>query len=314
MATEIEKLSVRSTYLSKLHSAGYQSIESIAVSSPEQLEEIEGVGPETSKKIIEEARKIACELLDFSSAKELNKKKKQRLHLTTGCSGLDEIMCGGIETQAITEIFGEFGCGKSQIAHQLAVLCQLPIEKKGLDGKCVFIDTEGTFRPDRIEQIAKANKLNVDEVLNNIFIAKAWNSGLQILLVDKAEELVKNNNVKLIIVDSLTNRFRSEYVGRGKLAERQQKLAAHLARLHKLADVYNVAVVFTNQVMSKPDVFFGDPTQPIGGHVLAHSSTHRFYLRKSKAGKKLCKVYDSPILPQGDAYYKITPEGIEDAK
>ena len=313
MATEVEQLDIRSRYLSTLQSAGYQSIESIAVSSPEELENIEGIGPETSKKIITEARKIASQLLEFESAKDLNEKKKERMYLSTGCKALDELMCGGIETQAVTEFFGEFGSGKSQITHQLAVLCQLPVEKRGFGGTCIFIDTEGTFRPDRIEQIAKANKLNSEEVLNNIYTAKAWNTGHQMLLAEKAEELVKNNNVKLIIIDSLTSRFRSEFIGRGKLSERQQKLAVHLAKLHKIADVYNVAVVFTNQVMSKPDVFFGDPTQPIGGHVLAHSSTHRFYLRKSKAGKKMCKVYDSPILPEGEAYYIITPEGIKDA-
>ncbi|MDV3104670.1 DNA repair and recombination protein RadA [Thermococcus waiotapuensis] len=205
----------------------------------------------------------------------------------------------------------------TQLAHTLAVIVQKPLEEGGLNGSVVWIDTENTFRPERIRQIAENRGLNPDEVLKNIYVARAFNSNHQMLLVEKAEEIIKekaetDRPVKLLVVDSLTSHFRSEYVGRGTLAERQQKLAKHLADLHRLANLYDIAVFVTNQVQAKPDAFFGDPTKPVGGHILAHSATLRIYLRKGKAGKRVARLIDSPHLPEGEAVFTVTEKGVED--
>ncbi|NJE01993.1 DNA repair and recombination protein RadA [Thermococcus sp. JdF3] len=205
----------------------------------------------------------------------------------------------------------------TQLAHTLAVMVQLPGEEGGLNGSVVWIDTENTFRPERIRQIAEARGLDPDETLKNIYVARAFNSNHQMLLVERAEEIIKEKAeterpVKLLVVDSLMAHFRSEYVGRGTLAERQQKLAKHLADLHRIADLYDIAVFVTNQVQAKPDAFFGDPTRPVGGHILAHSATLRIYLRKGKAGKRVARLIDSPHLPEGEAIFRITDKGAED--
>jgi len=205
----------------------------------------------------------------------------------------------------------------TQLAHTLAVLVQKPLEEGGLNGSVIWIDTENTFRPERIKQIAENRGMDPGEVLKNIYVARAFNSNHQMLLVEKAEEIIKqkaasDRPIKLLVVDSLTGHFRSEYVGRGTLAERQQKLAKHLADLHRLANLYDIAVFVTNQVQARPDAFFGDPTRPIGGHILAHSATVRVYLRKGKAGKRVARLIDSPHLPEGEAAFRITEKGIED--
>jgi DNA repair protein RadA len=207
---------------------------------------------------------------------------------------------------------GAFGSGKSQLAHQLAVTVQLPRDKGGLEGRAVFIDTEQTFRPERIQQMAEALGLDPKKILENVFVARAYNSDHQILLAEKAEEVIKKENVKVVIVDSLTSSFRSDYTGRGTLANRQQKLNRHLHHLQKLADIYNLAVYVTNQVMARPDILFGDPTVPIGGHILGHQATFRVYLRKSKAEKRIAKLIDSPSLPEGEAVFRVIVDGIRD--
>jgi DNA repair protein RadA len=243
--------------------------------------------------------------------------------LSTGCIEFNEMMGGGIDTQAITELYGEFGSGKTQVAHQLAVNVQLPREQGGLSGSVIIIDTENTFRPERIKQMVDGlseiygQEYDSEEFLKHIHVARAYNSNHQILLVDSAMELaneLKDTDmpVKLFIVDSLTAHFRAEYIGRGTLADRQQKLNKHLHGLQKCGDLYNACVVVTNQVMSKPDAFFGDPTRPIGGHIVGHTSTFRLYLRKSKGDKRIVKLVDSPNLPDGEAIISVTTPGLRD--
>ena len=200
----------------------------------------------------------------------------------------------------------------TQLTHQLSVNVQLPKEKGGLGGKALYIDTEGTFRPERIIQMSKALDLNPEEVLDNIKVGKAYNSDHQMLLAEKAEKLVEEENIKIIIVDSLMGHFRSEYVGRGTLADRQQKLNRHLSVLGKIADQHNIPVIVTNQVMSQPGLLFGDPTAPIGGHILGHKSTFRLYLRKGKGEKRVAKLVDSPHLPEGECIFTIDEDGISD--
>ena len=300
----------------KLREAGYDTIEAIAVASPLELKEIAGISEGAALKIIQAARE-AANIGTFMRADEYMEKRRTIGRISTGSKALDKLLGGGIETQAITEVFGEFGSGKTQLAHTLAVMVQKPPEEGGLGGSVIWIDTENTFRPERIRQIAEARGIDPDEALKNIYVARAFNSNHQMLLVEKAEEIIKerasaDRPVRLLVVDSLMAHFRSEYVGRGTLAERQQKLAKHPSDLHRLADLYDIAVFVTNQVQAKPDAFFGDPTRPVGGHILAHSATLRIYLRKGKAGKRVARLIDSPHLPEGEAVFRITERGVED--
>jgi len=253
--------------------------------------------------------------MGFSTGSELVKKRTTIERLSTGAEDLDGLLGGGVETQSISEAYGAFGSGKSQIAMQLAVNVQLPKKDGGLNGDVVFIDTENTFRPERITQMAEARGINPKKILDRIMVARAYTSDHQMLLVDKVDELInrQGKNIRLVIVDSLMSLFRSEYAGRGTLAVRQQKLNRHLHALQRLADKHNLVVYVTNQVQSKPDVFFGNPTAAIGGHILGHASQFRVYLRRGKAGKRIARLVDSPCLPEGEAIFKITEKGIEAA-
>ncbi|MFH0949498.1 MAG: DNA repair and recombination protein RadA, partial [Candidatus Aenigmatarchaeota archaeon] len=252
--------------------------------------------------------------MKFKTADIFLEKRMQIGKITTGSSNLDALLGGGVETQAITEMHGAFGSSKSQLAFQLAVNVQLPKEKGGLNGRCLFIDTEATFRPERIIQMAEAIGLDTEKVLKNIFVARAYNSDHQILLTENAADIIKENDIKLLIIDSITSHFRSDYTGRGELAPRQQKLNRHLHNLQRMAEVYNIAIYITNQVMSRPDVLFGDPTAAIGGHVLAHAATYRLYVRKSKHSLRIAKLIDAPNLPEGEAVFMITEAGIRDGE
>ena len=298
------------TTAEKLREAGYGTLEAVAVASPAELMEVAGLGEGTALKVINAARE-ALEM-SWMSAKELMEKRGIVGRITTGAKALDELIGGGVETQAITEFYGKFGSGKTQVCHQLAVNVQLPYDKGGLDGAALYIDTENTFRPERAIQMAKAVGLDPEKTLENIYVARAYNSDHQMVLAEKARDIIQEKNIKLVIVDSLTAHFRAEYVGRGALAERQQKLNRHIHTLQKLADTYNIAVVVTNQVMAKPDMFFGDPTEPIGGNVIGHAATYRIYIRKSKGDKRIARLVDSPHLPEGEAIFRVTMNGIED--
>ena len=295
----------------KLREGGYKTVEKIAVASPKDLSELGDIGETIAAKIIEAAKEMA-EIGGFITAEELAERRKSIGYITTGSTDVDELLGGGVETQAIIEVFGEFGSGKSQLAHQLCVNVQLPLEKKGLDAGAIFIDTENTFRPQRIVQMAQGLELDPSEVMKKIRVARAFNSSHQILLAEKSEELLRQGGIRLLVIDSLTSSFRAEYIGRGTLAERQQLLNKHLRTLHELADLYDVAVFVTNQVSARPDAFFGDPNKPIGGHVLGHSATMRIYLRKSKKGQRIARLVDSPNLPEGEAIFVVTEEGIVD--
>ncbi|MCK5458732.1 MAG: DNA repair and recombination protein RadA, partial [Thermoplasmatales archaeon] len=278
----------------KLEDAGYSDMMSIAVSSPKELSDVADLGETTAAKIIQAARKTA-DVGNFETGAVLLERRSQIGHVTTGSNNFNELLGGsGFESQAIVELFGEFGSGKTQIAHQMCVNVQLEKEKGGLESHVIYIDTENTFRPERIKQMAEAYELDADEVLNKIHVARAYNSSHQMLLVDKAKELSKEFPVRLLVVDSLTSHFRAEFVGRGALADRQQKLNKHMHALLRWGDLYNGVVVVTNQVSSKPDAFFGDPTRPIGGHIVGHTATFRLYLRKSKGGKRIARLIDSP--------------------
>jgi len=295
----------------KLKEAGYTTVESIAVAAPQDLADIAEISEGTCNKIIAEARRMVS-IDNFISADQILEKRKTIGHITSGSKNLDDLIGGGFETQAVMEVFGEFGSGKSQLGHQLAVTVQLPKEKGGMEAKSIFIDSENTFRPERIVQIAENYGLDPKQTLANIYYARAYNSDHQMLLAEKTEDILKKRDVKLVILDSLTSTFRSEYVGRGTLAVRQQKLGRHLRKLHQLADMYDICIFVTNQVSAAPDTFFGDPTRPIGGHILGHSATMRIYLRKSKQGRRIARLVDSPSLPEGEAIFLVSSKGVTD--
>jgi DNA repair protein RadA len=295
----------------KLREAGYIDIMSIAVASPSELSDAAELGDQVASKIILNARKIA-DIGGFETGSALLEKRAQVGQISSGSKIFDELMGGGFESQSIIELFGEYGSGKTQIAHQLCVIVQLPKEQGGLEGEAFYIDTENTFRPERIVQMAEAYELDTDEVLSKIHVARAYNSSHQMLLVDKVKELSMETPARLLVVDSLTAHFRAEYVGRGALADRQQKLNQHMHDLLRWSDLNNGVVCVTNQVSSKPDAFFGDPTRPIGGHIVGHTATFRIYLRKSKGPKRIARLIDSPHLPEGEAVFSITEKGVRD--
>jgi DNA repair protein RadA len=295
----------------KLREAGYTDLLSIAVASPAVLAEAADIGVNVALKIIGAARKEA-DVGNFESGSQILERRKTVGKLTTCAKSFNELLGGGFETQAITEMFGEFGSGKTQIAHQAAVSVQLPIDEGGLDGDVIIVDTENTFRPERIAQMARALDQDPDEILKRIHVARAFNSNHQMLLVERAIELAKSHPVRLIIVDSLTAHFRAEYVGRGTLADRQQTLNRHMHDLLRFGDLNNAVILVTNQVSAKPDAFFGDPTRPIGGHIVGHTATFRLYLRKSKGGKRIARLIDSPNLPEAEAVITVSEEGIRD--
>jgi DNA repair protein RadA len=268
------------------------------------------LGFNTILKIQEAARKMFS--VDFKTAQEAYEKRKMMHKCTAGSKKLDEILGGGIETQALTELIGEFACGKTQICLMLSVTAQLPHEKGGLDGNVAFIDTEGTFMPERVYQIASEIGLNPNDIAKNILLARAYNSSHQCLLIDRLYTLCPENKVKLVIVDSMISHFRGEYMGRETLSERQQLLNKYLHKLIRLAEAYNIAVVVTNQVQANPTAFFGDPNKPAGGNIMAHACTHRVYLRKGGKGTRIARIIDSPYLPEKTARYMITERGIVD--
>ena len=295
----------------KLREAVFVELLSLAVMTPGDLADQAELGEAVATKIISGAKKMA-NIGGFLSGGALLERRREVLKLSSKVQSIDDLLGGGFETQALVEVYGAFGSGKTQIGHQLAVNCTLPLEEGGLDGDIFYIDTEDTFRPERITQMARGHGLDPDQVLSRIHVARAYNSAHQMLLIDEIKRMSKGLNVKMIIVDSLTSHFRAEFIGRGMLANRQQKLNRHLKDLKQLADINNALVLVTNQVHSKPDAMWGDPTKPIGGHILAHASTFRLYLRKAKGGRRIARLVDSPNLPDGECVYQVTQEGLRD--
>ncbi|ELY88392.1 DNA repair and recombination protein RadA [Natrialba taiwanensis] len=323
----------------KLHDAGFDSFQSLAVAAPAELSNTADVGDSTAADIVNAARD-AADVGGFETGSTVLERRNKIGKLSWQIDEVDELLGGGIETQSITEVYGEFGAGKSQVTHQMVVNVQLPKEVGGLHGAAMFVDSEDTFRPERIDDMVRglsddvinatledrdiegsaADEAAVDElvedILDKIHVAKAFNSNHQMLLAEKAKELASEHEeaeypIRLLCVDSLTAHFRAEYVGRGELAERQQKLNKHLHDLDKVGNLYNAAVIVTNQVASNPDSFFGDPTQPIGGNILGHKSTFRMYLRKSKGDKRIVRLVDAPNLADGEAVMRVQDGGLK---
>ncbi len=292
----------------KLAECGYEDLMSLAVATPGELVNAAGVSESVARKIINASRDNLS--MGFTSGDELMAKRDKVMKISTNVPGFDAILGGGLETGCITECFGQYGSAKTQIAHQLCVTLQ----KQDPSAVAVYIDTENTFRPERIIQFAKGLDMDPKKILKNIKVARAFNTDHQMLLADKVKDIIADGeNVRLVIVDSLTAHFRAEFVGRGTLAERQQKLNKHMHILARLADSYNVCIYVTNQVMSKPDQFFGDPTEAVGGHIVGHNSAFRIYLRRGKKGTRVAKLVDAPNLPDDETIFQVTESGLVDA-
>lgn len=303
----------QATTIEKIKKAGILTIEDLAIQTPSQLAERASIGKDTAEKAIRKALDYVSQ--GYITGKQLHDELMNRTRLTTGSTELDNLLGGGIESETTTEIIGEKGSGKTQICHTLAVLTQLPLEEGGLSGDVAWIDTEDTFRPDRITQIAEALSLSADKILSGIYRWKAITTLHQKLAVEALAELCHEKNIKLVIVDSMMAHLRSEYLGRGTLAERQNLLNDMLHKLSGLSQTWKLTTVYTNQVMDNPAIMYGNPTKAVGGHIMAHAATTRVFLRKTSRGGKvtyIAKLQKSPYLPDGEAPFIVDEYGVRD--
>jgi len=302
--------------IKKLKSVGICTIKGIMMTTKRRLAAVKGLSEAKVDKIKEVAMKLTNP--GFITALEVAIRRRCVFKISTGSNELNKLLGGGIESMAITEVFGEFRTGKTQLSHTLCASCQMP--SAGYPGgKVIFIDTENTFRPDRLKEIANRFDLEADSMLDNVLYARAYTSDHQLELLDYvAAKFHEEMGVfKLLIVDSVMALFRVDYSGRGELADRQQKLAQMMSRLQKISEEYNVAVFITNQMTADPGAalsFQADPKKPIGGHILAHASTTRIYLKKGRAENRIAKIFDSPDMPENEATFAICSGGISDAK
>jgi DNA repair protein RadA len=299
----------------KLKEAGIVSVMDLAVTSADELAVDINSSKDTAATFIMAAQRLLRESnileKEFVTAESALEKRKSLMRCSTGSRALDELLLGGIETQAVTEFYGEFGSGKSQICHTLAAIAPQPKQAGGLNGGVIYIDTEGTFRPERLNQIARARELEPSHVLKNVAVCKVYNSSHLELIIKDLGKYVNDFNAKLVIIDSIISLHRAEFAGRGTLADRQQRLNGLLHKVIRLAEIFNIAVVITNQVQSSPDTFFGDPTKAAGGNVIGHASTYRIYLRKS-GENRTAKMIDSPYHPYSDAKFTLNEKGTDD--
>jgi len=311
----LEQHGIAAADCKKLQEAGFFTVEAVVFAPKKKLTVIKGISEQKAEKIINEARKLVP--TGFTTATAMHIKRSELINITTGSKELDKLLNGGFETGSITELFGEFRTGKSQLCHTIAVTCQLPFDHGGAEGKCLYIDTQGTFRPERLLAVAERYGLQGSDVLDNVACARAYNSEHQMTLLSQAAAMMTESRYAVVVVDSATACFRTDYSGRGELSERQVNLNQFLRALQKLADEFGVAVVVTNQVVAQVDgaaMFNADPKKPIGGNIMAHACTTRLSLRKGRGEQRVCKVYDSPCLPEGEAIFAINADGVGDVK
>lgn len=313
---ELQNYGINASDLLKLKSNGIFTVNTVLSTTRRNLLKIKGLSEVKVEKIKEASNKIIQ--IGFISATVQLDIRKNVFAISTGSKQLDSILGGGIMTMSITEVFGEFRCGKTQLSHTLCVTAQLPKDLGGGEGKVAYIDSEGTFRPERIKQIAGRYGIDSESCLENISYARALNSEHQMELVEQLGQELSSGQYRLVIVDSIMANFRVDYSGRGELNERQQKLNQHLSRLTKLSEEYNIAVFMTNQVQSDPGasaLFAGaDGRKPVGGHVLAHASATRILLRKGRGEERVAKLQDSPDMPEKECVYIIGENGITDSE
>jgi DNA repair protein RadA len=303
------------TTAKKLKEAGIVSVMDLAVASSDELAVDLNSSKDSAASFIMAAQKLLRDSnvleKEFVTADAALEKRKSMLRCSTGSIALDDLLLGGIETQSVTEFYGEFGSGKSQICHTLCATARQPIAVGGLDGGVIYIDTEGTFRPERVEQIARARGFDPSQILKSVAVCKIYNSSHLELIIKDLGKYINDFKAKLVVIDSIISLHRAEFAGRGTLADRQQRLNNMLHKLVRLTEIYNIAIVITNQVQSSPDTFFGDPTKAAGGNVLGHASTYRIYLRKS-GENRVAKMIDSPYHPYSETRFTVNEKGTDD--
>ncbi len=312
-SNSLDNLDIPSSIKKKL-SEHYASLETLSKASPAEVSDKAAIGIKMAKKAVVEARGLLG--ISPMTALELLDELKSKRYLSTNSQAFDEILGGGISTGSITEIAGEFSSGKSQICFQLCVNTILPEDYGGLNGKVFFVDTEGTFSAKRVLQMASVNRAKMDphEILKNIFVARSYNADHQIQIINEADNLLKKENVRLIIIDSMAAHFRSEYHGKEQLIERQQKIMAHAEKLQKFADSYDIAILTTNQVLASMDSYLsGKVAEPALGFAWGHRPQTRIWLRKFTGNSSVARIIDSPELPEKEASFYITDEGITDS-
>ncbi|BFZ60511.1 Meiotic recombination protein dmc1 [Saitoella coloradoensis] len=312
---ELQNHGIGQADIQKLRASGICTVTAVQMWTRRNLLKIKGFSEAKVDKLKEAATKLCP--ASFNTAMEVSHQRKRVIHVSTGSKALDAILGGGICSMSLTEAYGEFRCGKTQMAHTMCVVAQLPREMGGAEGKAAYIDTEGTFRPDRIRAIAERFGVDPEQALENIIVARAYNSEHQYELIQKVEQSCAEEKgvYKLLVVDSIMALFRVDYSGRGELSERQQKLNIMLARLARLSEQFNVAVFLTNQVQADPGasmMFAAADKKPVGGHILAHASATRIFLRKGRGEERVAKLLDSPDMAEKEASYQITEGGISD--
>lgn len=299
----------------RLSRAGICKLDVLAVTPPSIIAEVANIPLSEAQELCRRAWLSKAPI--FSTALDLLEKRRSMKFLTTGCKALDDLLGGGVEMGAITELCGEYGAGKTQLCHQLCVTVQLPPSRGGLSSSALYIDTEGTFRPERVVEMAERFDLSPRQALENILYARAYSSDHQTFLVDEAIELLSRRRIGVLIVDSLVGHFRGEFYGRESLTERQQRLNKHIHQLLRIAEAFNIAVVVTNQVTSIPGSLLSAPLtsqRPAGGHVVAHGCTHRLWLRRLRGNQRVAKLFDSPWRPEAEAFFTIASDGIRDVE
>jgi len=313
---ELESFGIAKTDITKLKQGGFHTIEAISHATLRKLTDVKGISDQKAQKLKDVIKQNQLVCSGFTTATHRLEAYKDVIFISTGSSDLDMLLGGGIETGSVTEIFGEFRTGKTQICHTLCVTAQRPLDQGGAEGRVIYIDTEGTFRPQKLVAIAERFGMNGEEVLENVVCARAHNSEQQMELLADSAALMCESRYSLMIVDSATALFRTDYHGRGELSERQMQLAQFLRQLTRLSEEFGIAVLMTNQVVANPDgmSFSKDNTKPIGGNIIAHASTTRLKLKKGRGDNRVCQIYDSPTLPESEAAFSISADGIQNAK
>ena len=301
--------------IKKLIEGGVHTVECLAHMSKKELCAIKGI----SENKVEKLQQVAWQIIPmgFTTATVIAENQAEKIMIHTGCKEVDAILEGGLEAGSITEIYGEYRCGKTQFCHTLCVTCQLPLSQGGGEGKALYIDTEGTFRPQRLHQIAERFNLNPSDVLDNVAYARAHNTDHQSQLLLAAASMMAEARFALIIVDSATSLYRSEFNGRGELSVRQVHLGRFLRQLQRLAEEFGVAIVVTNQVVAANldgagGMFAGPSVKAIGGNIMAHGTTTRLWFKKGRGENRMVKIISSPCLAERDAQFAIGPDGVND--
>ena len=312
---DLENFGVNKPDIQKLKAAGFHTVEAVAHATIRKLTDVKGLSEQkvTKLKDIIKGNRLVC--AGFQSATDKLIASRDIIFIGSGSGELDGLLGGGIETGSLTEIFGEFRTGKTQLCHTLCVTCQRSLDQGGAEGKAMYIDTEGTFRAQKLVAIAERFGMNSEQVLDNCVCARAHNSEQQMELLADAAALMSETRFAILVVDSATALFRTDFSGRGELSERQAQLAQFLRQLTRLAEEFGIAVVITNQVVANPDgmSFAKDANKPIGGNIIAHASTTRLKFKKGRGDNRVCQIYDSPTLPESECGFSIGAAGVDDA-